>query len=563
MVFLSLFGLLQGQAQTRASQSASERSDPVPANMASTYVPIESWVYAAIERLVLAGYVQTAFESLRPWTRMDCARLIEEAKEQGMDTDVTETTLQLLKALEMEFAPELRRLDGEHNREFKIQSLDVRSTTIAGAPLTDGYHGAQTITNDYGRPYGRGENVYTGVSLRATAGPFSAFLRTELQRAASAPTAPASVDASIAAADFTPTAAAGPASGFSRGRIVEGYVSFAFHDNQFSFGKQSLWWGPGRGGPLLFSTNAEPITMFRYDRIRPFELPGIGRWLGPIRLQAFAGRLSGQQFVRVGDRVIGQSGVALRDQPFIHGQKLSLKPTPNFEFSVSRTVIFAGAGAPLTTHSVLRSLFSPGNTDTTADPGDRRSAVDIQYRLPKLRNWLTAYVDTFTDDEPFPLNYPTESAWSPGLYLSHVPKLPNVDLRVEGFLTPHRDLFPGFYYFNVHYLSGYTNQRQLIGSWIGREANGVQAWGTWWLSPRSSLQASFRHVSSSAEFLQGGSLQDVSLTADVALRPEWQMHVVVQDERWRYPLFSGSSQQNFTTTFQLSYRPRGNASVQP
>jgi hypothetical protein len=556
MILISLLGLQQSQAQMPAMQAAPVSSEMNAASMASTYVPIESWVYAAIERLAASGYVQTAFAGLRPWTRMDCARLIDEAREQQADLGADESSLGLLKELEREFAPELRRRDGERNREVGIESVDVRSTSIDGVPLTDGYHSAQTITNDYGRPYGQGENLYAGVSLRATAGRFSAYLRTELQRAATADSPPVSAGASIAAADFTPTAPAGPASGFSRGRIQEAYAAFAFHDNQLTFGKQALWWGPGRGGPLLFSNNAEPVTMLHYDRVRPFELPGLARRLGPIRVQVFAGRLSGQQFVHVASGTIGQPGVALKDQPFLHGQKVSFKPTPNFEFSISRTAIFAGAGAPLTTRSVLRSLFSTGNSDSKTDPGDRRSAVDVQYRLPKLRNWLTAYVDTFTDDEPFPLNYPAESAWSPGLYLSHLPKLAHMDLRAEGYLTPHRDLYPGFYYSNVHYLSGYTNQRQLIGSWIGREANGLQVWSRWWFSPRSSVQASFRHINASSEFLRGGSLQDVSLTADLGLKPEWQMHVVVQDERWRFPLFSATPQHNLTATFQISYRPR-------
>ncbi len=54
-------------------------------NMASTYVPIESWIYPAIERLAMAGYVQTAFAGLRPWTRMESARLVAEAQEQQID----------------------------------------------------------------------------------------------------------------------------------------------------------------------------------------------------------------------------------------------------------------------------------------------------------------------------------------------------------------------------------------------------------------------------------------------------------------------------------------------
>jgi len=259
--------------------------------------------------------------------------------------------------------------------------------------------------------------------------------------------------------------------------------------------------------------------------------------------------------VHVGSETFGEPGAALKDQPFIHGQKISFKPTANLEFGISRTIVFGGTGAPVTTASVFRSIFSSSTSNMAHDPGDRRSAVDIEYRVPKLRNWLTAYVDTFTDDEPFPLNYPTESAWSPGVYIAHLPGLANVDLRAEGYLTPHRDLFPGFYYFNVHYLSGYTSNRQLIGSWIGRESDGFQVWGTWWLSSRSSIQASVRHVSASSEFLRGGNLRDIRLTANFALQRDWQLGVVAQAERWRFPLFSARAENNLTATFELIYRP--------
>ena len=533
-------------------------------NMASTYVPIESWIYPAIERLAMAGYVQTAFAGLRPWTRMESARLVGEAQEQLVDQqnnldsgeEVDEQMRSLIKDLAGEFAVELRQWDGECNRQAAIDSVYSRSTAIAGAPVTDGYHFAQTLTNDYGRPYGNGANIYTGISGRAAFGSFASYVRVELQRTAPGVVTPASADAAIAAADFTPAAASGPISGFTRGRALEAYASYTFHNNQLSFGKQALWWGPTKGGPLLFSNNAEPITMLRYDRVSPIELPGIGRWLGPIRGQFFLGRLSGQQFVHVGSQTLGQAGVSLNDQPFINGQKISFKPSPNLEFSISRTTIFAGAGAPFTTKSFLRSLFSTGNSAPGAnDPGDRRAAVDVQYTVPKLHNLLKLYVDTFTDDEVFPLAYPTHSAWSPGFYVARLPHLPHMDFRAEGYLTPRRT-FPGFYYFNVHYLSGYTNDRQLLGNWIGRESNGYQLWSTWWISPRSSVQVHARQQNASSVFLRGGDLRDLGVNADLALSPHWRVGAAVQQERWRFPLLADSSKNNVTATIQLSYRPK-------
>jgi hypothetical protein len=296
--------------------------------------------------------------------------------------------------------------------------------------------------------------------------------------------------------------------------------------------------------------------MLRFDRVSPIELPSFGRWLGPIRAQFFLGRLSGQQFVHVGSQTLGQPGVALGNQPFINGQKFSFKPRPELELSVSRTTIFAGAGAGFTTATFLRSLFSTGNSAPgKTDPGDRRSDVDVQFTVPKLHDLLKIYVDTFTDDELFPLAYPTHSAWSPGFYVARLRHLPHVDFRAEGYLTPPRT-FPGFYYFNVHYLSGYNNQRQILGSWIGRESNGYQLWSNWWFSPRSSVQVSARHQSASSEFLRGGDLRDLSVSADLQLSPRWQLSAAAQQERWRFPLFSAAPHSNVTTTIQLTYHPK-------
>src|ERR1700678_3395268 len=84
-----------------------------------------------------------------------------------------------------------------------------------------------------------------------------------------------------------------------------------------------------------------------------------------------------------------------------------------------------------------------------------------------------------------------------------VTSLPRMTIRAEGLLSPHRDhAFPGFYYFNVHFLGGYTNNRQLMGSWIGREGEGEQVWTTWNLSSRSSIEASYRGMVVNREFLE-------------------------------------------------------------
>ena len=66
-----------------------------------------------------------------------------------------------------------------------------------------------------------------------------------------------------------------------------------FSNWELSFGKQSLWWGPGDGGPMMLSDNIAPINMFRINRVSPFKLPSILGWLGPMRVEAFLGQFAG------------------------------------------------------------------------------------------------------------------------------------------------------------------------------------------------------------------------------------------------------------------------------
>jgi hypothetical protein len=137
-------------------------SDPFnphnPADMASTYVPIESWVYPAFDRLAAEGYVPSVIFSLRPWTRIACARMVKEAgKRIAHDQRPPSDAAVLLRSLREEFAVEQQEIEGVRNRDFGLEAVEERSTSITGRPLTDGYHFAETIVDDYGRPFAQGE----------------------------------------------------------------------------------------------------------------------------------------------------------------------------------------------------------------------------------------------------------------------------------------------------------------------------------------------------------------------------------------------------------------------
>ena len=245
--------------QATASPYPESTAPPGISGMASTYVPMDSWVYPAFERLAAEGYLPTAFFSLIPWTRNDCARLTEDAGEQLIDLPARSDTAQLLESLKEEFAPELARSWGTDHSEILLESLDQRVTVIAGRPLTDGFHFAATNTDDEGRPFGQRVNLYSGISVRASAGHFAGYIRTEFQRVPFAPVPGQFAQQQIAAADFATSAAGGPISVFARGRVLDANASFAFAGNQFTVGRQTLWWA--QPGAALLSSAITPSQL--------------------------------------------------------------------------------------------------------------------------------------------------------------------------------------------------------------------------------------------------------------------------------------------------------------
>jgi hypothetical protein len=186
--------------------------------------------------------------------------------------------------------------------------------------------------------------------------------------------------------------------------------------------------------------------------------------------------------------------------------------------------------------------------------------MDWTYRVPKLRDWVTFYGDAFTDDEISPIAYWDRSAIRGGLYFSHLPRIPKLDLRVEGVYTDlpvGGKLAGGFFYFNTRYLSGYTNNGQLLASWIGREGQGAQGWANYWLSARNRLQFNYRHQKVSHQFIPGGgTLTDVGVRSDYWLRPNLGLSAWVQYERWLFPVIQSNSARNVTTAVEVQFQPQ-------
>src|SRR5215469_13969316 len=515
------------------SDSPQIATDRTPSAMGSPYVPLDSWIYPLLDRLAALGFLDDAILGMKPWTRLECARLVSEAGDRLRDAGPETEGARLIDSLRPELSSELSLLGGGSNNSSHLESIYARATQISGPPLTDGFHFGQTLVNDFGRPFERGFNSVDGFSGWATAGRWVVYVRGEYQHSPAAPAISPQVATAIATMDGNPIFLPSPIPSRNQPRLLDTYIGLNVANWQVSYGQESEWWSPNASGPLLFSDNAFPVRMFRINRISPFHLPGLFKFLGPVRWDMFFGTLQGHQ---------------TSPGPFFHGEKLSFKPTRNLEFGFSRTVVFGGAGLPITLDRLLRSYFSVTsvqNETPGTDPGKRTGGFDFSYRVPLMRNWLTIYTDSLADDDPSPLAAPRRAGINPGMYISHFPKVARLDLRVEAPLTNVVALkSPGQYiYWDHFYHDLYTNRGFLMGNWVGRDGAGVQASSRYWLSGRNAIQFGYRHAKVDPKFVpNGGTINDVSARVDFWVLRDWTASAFVQYEQWKYPLLASSLQ---------------------
>jgi hypothetical protein len=427
----------------------------------SPYIPIDSWIYPAVYRLYSLGYVHTPFLNLRPWTRKSVSNMLEDSEELLMDAEPSgpeDEAEAILDALKHELREEMNNQCDDARGSAKFESAYSALRTISSAPLRDSFHLGSTIVNDFGRPYAKGLNNYSGLSGYLMAGRFTLYMRPEIQTAPQMTAYSQTLAQRLAAIDgtkyyYSPSCWA-TGSGCNpmplsvqatipqasvqsaKVRFLEGYVSAQLLNHVISFGKQDFWQSPARGGSFSYSNNAENLYSFRINRIEPLFIPFLSHLTGPFRYEFMIGPLRGHSYPR---------------NPWVHIEKVAFSPTENLEFGFERTVIWGGKGhTPVTTKSFLKSFVSLSAPDSATknsreDPGARFGAFDFSYKLPFLRNWLTLYADGEVHDDVSPIDAPRRASWRPGLYLTHVPGVSKMDIRSEAAWTdpPVQQSFSG------------------------------------------------------------------------------------------------------------------------
>jgi hypothetical protein len=553
------------QAQTSNQQLSPPDYQPDTAMIdtgaeGSAYVPVDNWIYPALDRLHALGYVDSAYLGLRPWTRLSIAHMLELSADRIEMDGNNDEALEIYLAVLREVRPDVDHPAELTHPHTKLESMYTLMRGIGGTPLRDSFHLGQTIINDYGRPYESGFNNYTGFSARAEAGRFSLYFRGEVQHAPSAagysPTLAAYLSNNIDDIPFATnpqqdTIPGGPIATANNVRVLEANLSYHLLGHEVSFGKSDHWLGPDKGASMEWSNNAEDIYDFEINRVEPLRIPLLSRLTGPFRYDFFVGSLKGHTYP---------------NDPWVHMEKISFKPTRNLEFGFDRLTIWGGKGhEPITLHTFLHSFFSFQNVPVSVkqspkDPGARFGTFDFSYRLPFLRHWLTLYTDSLVHDDMSPISAPQRSGVHPGIYLARVPGLEHLDLRLEGASTdtPSASTQTGqfLYYENIQ-RQGPTNKGFLVGDWVGRQGKGGQAWLTYHLSPQEEVQFMYRNAKAASAFIPGGTTQnDYTFLVQKRVGKEIEIRGWVQYEGWKAPIYKTGAQSDTTAAAQITWFPR-------
>jgi hypothetical protein len=260
--------------------------------------------------------------------------------------------------------------------------------------------------------------------------------------------------------------------GDTTGRLMETSVRLGWPQATLEAGRFSLWWGPGRHGSLLFTTNAEPLTGVRIRNPRPIRP---GWWLRPLGLlqyDLFVARLEGS-------RPIPHSTLS--------GIRLAIKPASWLELGTSRAMHFGGEGRRGGI-SVWWEEFKGTEVNEPGKETNQLGGFDASVLIPWKVQPVKVYVETAGEDqvEGHVVALPYKWAVASGIFLPSIGRNARWDFRIEYATNRIRGHGPVWY---VH--GGYPHRYrgEILGHHMGTDARDLFIEAHYFLLPSSYLEA--------------------------------------------------------------------------
>jgi hypothetical protein len=294
---------------------------PAFASTYAAYIPLDSSIYDELDTLNDMGLADSYLSEIQPISRVEAARVTVEAEAKLSEMqDENPLARNIINTLRMQLPDEVQWIeqDREDNLPTMFHPVDrieaqyvlsegTRQQLETGAKGLDYQEGTPLLPNNDNLPTASGSNEVLRWSGWAGVGGF--------------------------VTGYGEGALAGPLSDSpsqaSRAQLMTGAMVVSLGNTAISFGQEETSWGVSHYNQLSQSANAQPFPALRIQNIHPGHLPGILRYLGLYRYQAFLGQLnSGRTFSR----------------PWLSGHVITFRTLPFFEWGIDHAIMFGGSG---------------------------------------------------------------------------------------------------------------------------------------------------------------------------------------------------------------------------
>jgi hypothetical protein len=294
---------------------------PAFASTYAAYIPLDSSIYDELDTLNDLGLADSYISEIQPISRVEAARITVEAESKLSEMQSpNELARSVISELRLQLPDEVQWIEQDHEDNLPtmfhpvdriegeyVLSEGKRRSLESGPSGIDYQEGTPLLPNNDNLATDQGSNeilrwsgwggvggFITGYGEGALAGPLT----------------------------DSPSQA-------SRAQLLTGAMVVSLGNTAISFGQEEMSWGVSHYNQLSQSNNGQPFPALRIQNIHPGHLPGVLRYLGLYRYQAFLGQLnSGRTFSR----------------PWLSGQIITFRTLPSLEWGIEHTIMFGGSG---------------------------------------------------------------------------------------------------------------------------------------------------------------------------------------------------------------------------
>lgn len=361
----------------------------------------------AVEKLVGFGLVDDRIIAIRPWSRGEALRLVEQARS-NLDRLGPEERAAARRILEEVRFPDPR----SPLRVVGVAEATAMDSPWLPVPEDTNLGGIDAEVNHLAR-YRGGREYADGWTGAAEAGVEAVLGRN-------------------VALQLRPRVWWGdPRVGESDDgvQMLQAQARLQLSNVRLDVGRSTSVWGPGRNGGGLLADNARGLDRIRISTDGPFRWPGFLSFLGPSRVEAFIALLEE-------DRDVPRSKLV--------GYNLSVRPHPTFEAWFSTLVQSGGEGAPdastwtrVADHFLFIDwIFNGGETFFFSNKG---TSLGFQFRIPSWRHAQLFAEFTLEDKGHNPKRiFWQDGAWLLGAWFPRLDVAGDHDLRFEFYHSGYR-----------------------------------------------------------------------------------------------------------------------------